>query len=144
MMTQEEYMDVVALRRQGWTITQIAAEVGRHPDTVAKWLRQGPPPERRQATSSTLDAAWCRRVEQLLARNRNLLGTSVYRLLAAEGCRASYPTVVRYLGQVRGVRRGATTRRAMPGAILCWSRARFCWFAPSVDLHHTMEGFVRF
>ena len=26
MMTQEEFMDVVALRRQGWTITDIAAE----------------------------------------------------------------------------------------------------------------------
>lgn len=40
MMTQEEFMDVVALRRQGWTITDIAAEVGRHPDTVARWLKQ--------------------------------------------------------------------------------------------------------
>ena len=44
MMTQEEFMDVVALRRQGWTITDIAAAVGRHPDTVAKWLKAGGPP----------------------------------------------------------------------------------------------------
>jgi hypothetical protein len=29
MMTQEEFMDVVALRRQGFTITDIAAKVGR-------------------------------------------------------------------------------------------------------------------
>jgi IS30 family transposase len=35
MMTQEEFMDVLALRRQGWTITDIAAEVGRHPDTIS-------------------------------------------------------------------------------------------------------------
>jgi IS30 family transposase len=41
MMTQEEFMDVVALRRQGWTITDIAAAVGRHPDTISKWLRAG-------------------------------------------------------------------------------------------------------
>lgn len=36
MMTQEEYMDVVALRRQGWTITDIAAAVGRHPQTAVE------------------------------------------------------------------------------------------------------------
>ena len=48
MMTQEEFMDVVALRRQGWTITDIAAEVGRHPDTISKWLKAGGPPARRQ------------------------------------------------------------------------------------------------
>ena len=47
MMTQEEFMDVVALRRQGWTITDIAAEVGRHPDTISKWLRAGGPPAHR-------------------------------------------------------------------------------------------------
>ena len=38
MLTQEEYMDVVALRRQGWTIGQIADEVGAHPATVSSWL----------------------------------------------------------------------------------------------------------
>ncbi len=43
-MTQEEFMDVVALRRQGWTITDIAAEIGHHPETVSKWLKQGGPP----------------------------------------------------------------------------------------------------
>jgi IS30 family transposase len=40
MMTQEEFMDVVALRRQGWTITDIAAEIGHHPETVSKWLNR--------------------------------------------------------------------------------------------------------
>jgi IS30 family transposase len=40
MMTQEEFMDVVALRRQGFTIVDIAALVGRHPQTVSKWLKQ--------------------------------------------------------------------------------------------------------
>jgi IS30 family transposase len=39
MMTQEEFMDVVVLRRQGWTITDIAATVGRHSDTVPSGSR---------------------------------------------------------------------------------------------------------
>ena len=35
MMTEEEYMDVVALARQGWTISQIAAELGRPPEDMS-------------------------------------------------------------------------------------------------------------
>ena len=99
-------MDVVALRRQGWTITDIAAEVGRHPDTVAKWLKQGGPPARRQVVDTVIDERWARRVEELLAKNRNLLATSVFRLRGAEGFAGSYPTLVRHLRSVRGPRRG--------------------------------------
>jgi transposase len=174
MMTQEEFMDVVALRRQGWTITDIAAEVGRHPDTVAKWLKAGGPPARRQVVDTVIDQRWARRVEELLARNPNLLASSVYRLLVAEGFGASYPTLVRHLRGVRGPRRGRTTKATVPietapgeeaqvdwsdccdwgerfglgplhcfGAILCWSRHRFWWFAHSVDRAHSLEGLVR-
>ena len=168
-------MDVVALRRQGWTITDIAAEVGRHPDTVAKWLKAGGPPARRQVADTVIDQRWAGRIEELLARNRNLLATSVYRLLVAEGFPASYPTLVRHLRSLRGPRRGRTTSATVRietapgeeaqadwsdcgdwgerfglgplrcfGAILCWSRHRFWWFAHSVDRAHSLEGLVRF
>jgi hypothetical protein len=30
------------------------------------------------------------------------------------------------------------------GAVLCWSRRRFWWFATSLDRAHTFEGLVRF
>jgi len=30
------------------------------------------------------------------------------------------------------------------GAVLCWSRRRHWWFAPSLDRAHTFEGLVRF
>jgi transposase len=174
MMTQEEFMDVVALRRQGWTITDIAAAVGRHPDTVAKWLKGGGPPERRRVAETVIDQRWAKRIEELLGKNRNLLASSVYRLLVAEGFGASYPTLVRHLRSVRGPRRGRTTSVTVPietapgeeaqadwsdccdwgerfglgplhcfGAILCWSRHRFWWFASSVDRGHSLEGLVR-
>jgi len=174
MMTQEEFMDVVALRRQGWTITDIAAAVGRHPDTVAKWLRAGGPPAGRRVVETVIDQRWARRIEELLGKNRNLLASSVYRLLVAEGFPASYPTLVRHLRGVRGPRRGRTTSATVPietapgeeaqadwsdccdwgerfglgalhcfGAVLCWSRHRFWWFAHSVDRAHTLEGLVR-
>src|SRR6266545_6639152 len=109
MMTQEEFMDVVALRRQGWTITDIAAMVGRHPETVSKWLKQGGPPVRRQVADTVIDRCWAGRIDQLLERNPNLLATSVHRLLVAEGFVGSYPTLVRHLRAKRGIRRGRTT-----------------------------------
>jgi transposase len=174
MMTQEEFMDVVALRRQGWTITDIAAAVGRHPDTVAKWLGAGGPPAGRRVAETVIDQRWAGRIEELLGRNHNLLASSVYRLLVAEGFPASYPTLVRHLRGVRGPRRGRTTSATVPietapgeeaqadwsdccdwgerfglgplhcfGAILCWSRHRFWWFAHSVDRAHSLEGLVR-
>jgi IS30 family transposase len=34
MMTQEEYMNVKALKAAGWTISQIAKHLGYHPATV--------------------------------------------------------------------------------------------------------------
>ena len=34
MVTEEVYMDVVALARQGWKIKQIAVAVGHHPVVV--------------------------------------------------------------------------------------------------------------
>lgn len=167
-------MDVVALRRQGWTITDIAAEVGRHPDTISRWLRAGGPPARRQVVDTVIDERWARRIDELLVRNPNLLATSVHRLLVAEGFAASYPTLVRHLRRVRGPRRGRTTQVTVPiqttpgeeaqadwsdccdwgerfglgplhcfGAILCFSRHRFWWFARSTDRGHTLEGLVR-
>ena len=36
MLTQEEYMDVLKLRHEGFTITEIADELGYHPATIAQ------------------------------------------------------------------------------------------------------------
>ena len=44
MMNQEDFVKLANLRRQGWTIREIAAETGYHPATISKWLREGPPP----------------------------------------------------------------------------------------------------
>ena len=48
MLTQEEYVQrVLELQRQGWSMKEIAAEVGYHPATVSKWLKAGGPPAAR-------------------------------------------------------------------------------------------------
>ena len=176
MMTEEEYMDVVALARQGWTISQIAEELGRHPATVGRWLKNGGPPAKREVDPALLviDERWAVRITEIMKANPNLLGTSVDRMLRAEGFVGSYPTLMRHLREVRGVRRHLQAvsvpietgpgeefqfdwsdccawGRAWGlgelhcfGAILCWSRHRHWWFAPSVDRCHTFEGLVRF
>jgi orotate phosphoribosyltransferase-like protein len=71
MLTQEEYMDVLKLRHEGFTITEIADELGYHPATTTKWIAAGgPPPERETDRSELLvDEHWARRIEMLLEAN---------------------------------------------------------------------------
>ena len=178
MLTQEEYMDVVAMRRQGWTIGQIADAVGAHPATISSWLKKGGPPPKRQPPSGhvpVIDERWASRVGQLLEANPELLGTSVERILRAEGFTGSYESLVRHLRDVRGARRRRSPGVSVPvetapgaefqfdwsdccdwgetwglgdlhcfGAVLCFSRRRHWYFAPSIDRPHTFEGLLRF
>ena len=67
MMTQEEYMNVKALRAAGWTIKQIADHLGFHPATVSSWLRNGGPPPKRSAPVNDLviDERWQARISAL-------------------------------------------------------------------------------
>jgi IS30 family transposase len=44
MMTQEEFMDVLAMKRQGMSFKEIGEELGYHPATIAKWVKAGGPP----------------------------------------------------------------------------------------------------
>ena len=105
MLTEEEYMDVLALKRQGLTITEIASETGYHPATISKWLAAGGPPTRRQTEAPpTIDESWAARIAELLRRSPKLLATSVFDILRAEGFAGSYPTVSRHLNAVRGPR----------------------------------------
>jgi transposase len=129
MMTEEEYMDVVALARQGWTITEIAAAVGHHPATVSGWLKKGGPPPRREIDPALLvvDEHWRERITQLLKTNPNLLATSVERLLRAEGFEGSYPTLVRHLREVRGVRRRRDLAVSVPIDTAAGEEFQFDW-----------------
>jgi transposase len=129
MMTEEEYMDVVALARQGWTISEIAAAVGHHPATVSHWLKNGGPPAKRQTEPDKLviDERWRNRVTEVLKANPNLLGTSVERLLRAEGFEGSYPTLVRHLREARGVRRHRDPAVSVPIETAAGEEFQFDW-----------------
>ena len=177
MMTQEEYMNVKALHAGGWTIKQIAEHLGFHPATVSSWLKNGGPPPKRSVPEEDLviDARWQARIAGLLAHNADLQGSSIMRVIEAEGYPGSYQTLTRYLHSVRGPTRGAVSItmaiETTPGeefqfdwsdcntfarrwgwehelhcfgSVLCWSRIKFWFFAPTIDQHHTLEGLVRF
>lgn len=116
MMTQEEFMDVLAMRRQGMTYTEIADETGYHPTTIAKWVREGGPPAGRIVGDEdrVIDEKWSARLLELLAGNKDLLATSLFEIVTAEGFAGSYPTVSRWVRSVRGPR----FRRADQASVL--------------------------
>ncbi|PLS74740.1 MAG: hypothetical protein CYG61_11005 [Actinobacteria bacterium] len=130
MLTQEEYMEVAALHRQGWTIVQIAEAVGRHPATVSSWLKRGGPPARRAAPAGhvpVVDERWAARVAQLLEANPELLATSVERIVRAEGWEGSYESLVRHLRSVRGVRRRRSPGVSLPIETAPGAEFQFDW-----------------
>jgi transposase len=105
MMTQEEYMDVMAMKRQGLSIKEIAAETGYHPKTISSWLATGGPPQKRKKTEpAVIDERWATRIAELLRPAPRLLATSVFELIRAEGYGGSYPSVARHLHTIRGPR----------------------------------------
>ena len=105
MMTQEEYMDVMAMKRQGMSIKEIAAETGYHPSTISSWLKSGGPPERRPRTTvAVIDAVWAEEIAGLLRAAPRLLATSVFELIRAKGYSGSYVSVARHLNTLRGPR----------------------------------------
>jgi transposase len=106
MMTQEEYMDVLAMRRQGMSFVEIGEELGYHPDTISAWVKRGgPPPARSVAdTDRVVDPVWADRLGELLDGNPKLLAKSLFEIISAEGFSGSYPTVVRWVRDRRGPR----------------------------------------
>jgi transposase len=116
MLSQEEFVnEVLALRHKGFTVTEIARELGYHPATITKWLAAGGPPARRKASAPPLiDERWAARIAELLHRSPKLLATSVYEIVAAEGFEGSYATVQRHLLEIRGPRFRAAATVSVP------------------------------
>jgi transposase len=105
MMTQEEFMDVMAMKRQGLSIKEIAEETGYHPSTISNWLRNGGPTEKRSRVApAVIDEYWAARIAELVRAAPRLLATSVFELISAEGYGGSYVSVARHLNALRGPR----------------------------------------
>jgi len=106
MMTQEEFMDVLAMKRQGMSYVEIGEQLGYHPATIPKWCKAGGPPPARQVAEEdrVVDPVWADRLTALLVGNPKLLAKSLFEIISAEGFEGSYPSVVRWVREQRGPR----------------------------------------
>jgi transposase len=129
MLTQEEFMDVLKLRHEGFTITEIADELGYHPATIARWIAAGGPPPAREIDRSELliDERWARRIELLLEANPRLLATSVFAIIETEGFEGSYPTVSRHVRTLRGPRFRRAEKASVPIQTAPGEECQFDW-----------------
>ncbi len=114
MMTQENYVKIKDLYAQGWTVVEIARETGFHPATVSKYLKQGPPPERRAGEASVMTDRWLERIEAIVEKWPRMQAVSIHHRLVADGFEGSYPTVVRAVRDIRGPRFRAAEAVSVP------------------------------
>jgi transposase len=137
MMTQEEFMDVMAMKRQGLSIKEIAEETGYHPSTISSWLKNGGPPARRTSPNPpVIDEVWAARIAELVRAAPRLLATSVFELIAAEGYAGSYVSVARHLFELRGPR---FTASAAASTRIVTAPGEECQFDWSDVSHWTRE-----
>lgn len=115
-MNQETYVKVHELRKQGWTLDEIAAETGFHPSTISQQLKADGPPVSRRVPDSALvmNAFWKQRIATLIDTYPRLLGVSVFNKLKAEKFTGGYSTVTRELREIRGPRFRAAEVASMP------------------------------
>jgi len=114
MMSQENYVNINDLHKQGWTIGEIAAETGWHRSTVSNYLKNGPPPATRATEATVMTEHWQARIKSMLESWPRLQSVSVHNKLVATGFPGSYPTVVRAVRDIRGPRFRAADAVSVP------------------------------
>jgi transposase len=95
MLTEEDDVEIYALKARGWTVAAIARHTGRDPKTIRKYLAR-PAGVRRERAPSCLEPFG----EYLAARfaeDPHVDATVLFRELVDAGFDRSYPTLVREL-----------------------------------------------
>ena len=114
MMSQENYVNINDLYKQGWTILEIAEATGWHRTTVSNYLKNGPPPPVRATEATVMTEHWQQRINTMLESWPRLQSVSIHNKLAATGFDGSYPTVVRAVRDIRGPRFRAADAVSVP------------------------------
>ena len=111
MLTEEDDVELHALKARGWTIAAISRHTGRDPKTIRKYLAgEGARQQRRPAPSCLepfRDYIAARFVE-----DPHLEATVLHRELVEAGFDRSYPTLVRELRRLE----------LRPGCLVCEHR----------------------
>ncbi len=96
MLTEEDDVEIYALKARGWTVAAISRHTGRDPKTVRKYLRgEGARHNRRPAPSCL--APYRDYLEARFVDDPHVDATVLYRELVEAGFDRSYPTLIREL-----------------------------------------------
>jgi transposase len=96
MLTEEDDVEIHALKARGWTIAAISRHTGRDPKTIRRYLAgEGGRRQRRRAPSCLEPFRGF--IEARFVEDRHLEATVLFRELVEAGFDRSYPTLVREL-----------------------------------------------
>jgi len=113
MLTEEEFVYAMALRRRGWTISAIARHLGCDRKTIRGWVEgQREPGARRRAVPDYFEP-FVAYVAARLVADPHLWGTALYDEVVGLGYPRSYVTFVREvrLAWVAAALRGVLGRK---------------------------------
>jgi transposase len=96
MLTEEDDVEIHALRARGWTIAAISRHTGRDPKTIRKYLAGDGARQNRRRAPSCLEP-FRAFIEARFVDDPHLEATVLHRELADAGFDRSYPTLVREL-----------------------------------------------
>jgi transposase len=95
LLSREDVVEIVALRRRGWSVSAIARHTGRDRKTIRAWLTQGE--RRRRARALSVLEPFRAYVERRFADDPHLDATVLLRELRPLGFDRSYQTLTREL-----------------------------------------------
>ena len=95
LLSREDVVEIVALRRRGWSVSAIARHTGRDRKTIRAWLVQGE--QRRRARAPSVLEPYRAYVERRFADDPHLDATVLLRELRPLGFERSYQTLTREL-----------------------------------------------
>lgn len=99
MLTEEDDVEIHALKARGWTVAAIARHTGRDPKTIRKYLAR-PAGARRERAASCLEP-FRGYLAARFADDPHVEATVLHRELAEVGFDRSYPTLVRELRRLQ-------------------------------------------
>ena len=94
-------MDILALRRQGFSLREISAKLGRHRNTVTKYItNQGPPKYTKVNRKKSILTPYVQLIDQWLEKD-NYRGIWIYNQIKNLGYAGGYDTVKNHVRKVK-------------------------------------------
>jgi transposase len=101
MITWERYMDIFALRRQGFSFRTIAKKLGIHRNTVKKYLTQEKPPQyTRTSKKEPVLSSYLPLIDEWLSQD-NYQASWIYTRIKQLGYNGGYDTVRHYVSKIK-------------------------------------------